>query len=157
VATTVTCAARSSPTIDNNRSIIVDTPKFTDLRNSTRLPRTPIRSAAALCPNLEVAGVLAYPALMDNTFKIELVNDNEYAVRSLAEGQPVESLFRIDPDYLDRIGLATADGKRVVEETARFLAEHQPVIDFPPMIDIEDITAAYEDYPQQLRNRRGME
>jgi hypothetical protein len=111
----------------------------------------------ALCPNLEVAGVRAYPALMDNTFKIELVNDNEYAVRSEAEGQSVESLFRIDPDYLDRIGLGKADGKRVVEETARFLAEHQPVIDFPPMIDLEDISAAYEDYPQQLRSRLGME
>jgi hypothetical protein len=94
---------------------------------------------------------------MDNTFEIELVNDNEYAVRSEAEGQSVESLFRIDPDYLDRIGLAEADGKRVVEETARFLAKHQPVIDFPPMIDLEDIAAAYEDYPQQLRNRLGKE
>ena len=92
---------------------------------------------------------------MDNTFKIELVNDNEYSVRSEAEGQPVESLFRTDPDFLEGIGLAGADGKRVVEETARFLAEHQPVIDFPPLIDLEDIAAAYDDYPQQLRNRLG--
>lgn len=122
-----------------------------------RLPRTAIGGAAALCPNLEVAGVRAYPAFMDNTFKIELVNDNEYAVRSESEGQSVESLFRIDPDYLDRIGLAKADGKRVVEETARFLAEHQPVIDFPPVIDLEDIAAAYDDYPQQLRDRLGKE
>jgi hypothetical protein len=94
---------------------------------------------------------------MDITFKIELVNDNEYAVRSEAEGQSVESLFRTDPDYLESIGLAEADGKRVVEETARFLAEHQPVIDFPPLIDLEDIAAAYDDYPQQLRNRLGKE
>jgi hypothetical protein len=68
---------------------------------------------------------------MDNTFKIELVNDNEYTVQAEAEGQKVESLFRTDPDYLARIGLGEADGKRVVEETARFLSEHQPVIDFP--------------------------
>jgi hypothetical protein len=94
---------------------------------------------------------------MDITFKIELVNDNEYAVRSEAEGQSVESLFRTDPHYLQSIGLAEADGKRVVEETARFLAEHQPVIDFPPLIDLEDIAAAYDDYPQQLRNRLGKE
>lgn len=108
-------------------------------------------------PALEVAAVQAYPAFMDNTFEIELVNDNEYAVRSKAEGQTVESLFRTDPDYLERIGLAKADGKRVVEETVRFLAEHQPVIDFPPMIDLEDIAAAYEDYPQQLRSRLEMD
>lgn len=92
---------------------------------------------------------------MDNIFKIELVNDNEYAVRSEAEGQTVESVFRTDPDYLESIGLAGAEGKRVVEETARFLAEHQPVIDFPSMVDLEDIAAAYEDYPQQLRTRLG--
>jgi hypothetical protein len=92
---------------------------------------------------------------MDNTFKVELVNDNEYAVRSEAEGQSVESLFRTDPDYLESIGLAEADGQQVVEETARFLAEHQPVIDFPPVIDLEDIAAAYDDYPQQLRQRLG--
>jgi hypothetical protein len=110
----------------------------------------------ALC-DLEVTVVRAYPAVMDNAFKIELVNDNEYAVRSESEGQPVESLFRTDPDYLETIGLAEADGKRVVEETARFLAEHQPVIDFPPVVDLEDIAAAYEDYPQKLRNRLGME
>lgn len=92
---------------------------------------------------------------MDNTFRIELVNDNEYTVRSESEGQQVESLFRNDPDYLASIGLGGADGKRVVEETARFLAEHQPVIDFPPMVDLQDVAAAYEDYPQQLRNRLG--
>jgi hypothetical protein len=107
--------------------------------------------------NLEVTVVQAYPAVMDNTFKIELVNDNEYAVRSESEGQAVESLFRTDPDYLESIGLADTDGKRVVEETARFLAEHQPMIDFPPVVDLEDIAAAYEDYPQSLRNRLGME
>jgi hypothetical protein len=95
----------------------------------------------------------AYAAFLDhNTFRIDLVNDNEYTVRAEAEGQTVESLFRTDPDYLERIGLAEADGKRVVEETARFLAEHQPVIDFPPMIDLEDIAAAYEDFAQQLQN-----
>jgi hypothetical protein len=104
--------------------------------------------------HLEVPPAGAYAAFMDhNTFRIDLVNDNEYTVRAEAEGQTVESLFRTDPDYLERIGLAEADGKRVVEETARFLAEHQPVIDFPPMIDLEDIAAAYEDFAQQLRKR----
>ncbi|MCA4131586.1 hypothetical protein [Arthrobacter sp. M4] len=90
---------------------------------------------------------------MDNTFKIELVNDNEYLVRSDSEGHTVESLFRTDPGFLEEIGLAHAQGERVVEETAHFLAAHQPVIDFPPMIDLEDIAAAYEDFPEHLRNR----
>ena len=105
-------------------------------------------------PHLEEPPFRAYSAFMDhNIFKIDLVSDNEYTVRAEAEGQTVESLFRTDPDYLERIGLAEADRKRVVEETARFLAEHQPVIDFPPMIDLEDIAAAYEDFAQQLQKR----
>jgi hypothetical protein len=59
-----------------------------------------------------VPPVRAYAAFMDhNTFKIDLVNDNEYTLRAEAEGQTVESLFRTDPDYLERIGLAEADGK----------------------------------------------
>jgi hypothetical protein len=102
----------------------------------------------------ELPPAQAYAAFMEhNTFKIDLVNDNEYTVRAEAEGQTVESLFRTDPDYLDRIGLAEFDGKRVVEEAARFLAEHQPVIDFPSVIDLEDIAAAYEDFAQQLQKR----
>jgi hypothetical protein len=28
------------------------------------------------------------------------------------------------------------------------LAEHQPVIDFPPLVDLEDNAAAYDDYPR---------
>ena len=63
----------------------------------------------------ELPPAQAYAAFMEhNTFKIDLVNDNEYTVRAEAEGQTVESLFRTDPDYLDRIGLAEFDGKRVV-------------------------------------------
>jgi hypothetical protein len=123
-------------------------------RCQIRFIRTPAQSGRQ-DPSLEVADAVAYPALMDNTFNIVLVNESEYAVRTEADGQSVESLFRVDPDYLDRIGLAQIDGARVVEETAYFLAEHQPVIDFPPMVDLEDIAAAYEDFPQQLRKRLG--
>lgn len=65
----------------------------------------------------------------------------------------MESLFRIDPTFLGHIGLGRVDRKRVVEGTARFLAAHQSVIDFPTMMDLEDIAAAYEDFPQKLRDR----
>jgi len=132
-------------------------PKPTSSRHLGSSPSWPTRIAVLINRDLELALFGAYPAFMDNTFKIELVNDNEYTVQAEAEGQTVESLFRTDPDYLARIGLAEADGKRVVEETARFLSEHQPVIDFPSVVDLEDIAAAYEDYPQQLRNRLEIE
>lgn len=89
---------------------------------------------------------------MSHTFDIEQVSDHEYRVSTEAEGQRVESHFRMNPDLLDQLELAGADEAAVVEGTAQFLAQHQSVIDFPPMVDLEDIMATYEDYPQQLRD-----
>ncbi|WP_043443015.1 MULTISPECIES: hypothetical protein [Arthrobacter] len=88
---------------------------------------------------------------MSASFDITRVSDNEYRVRTEAEGQPVESLFRMNPDLQGRLGTADADEVTVVEATARFLARHQSVIDFPPMIDLEDILATYDDAPEQIQ------
>ena len=90
---------------------------------------------------------------MEQQFDIELVNQNEYRVSAEAEGQNVESLIRSDPGFLAGIGLGSFEEQAVIEETSRFLAEHQSVIDFPPVIDLEDIAAAYDDYADQLRAR----
>jgi hypothetical protein len=46
-----------------------------------------------------------------DTFKIDHVNDNEYTWRRKKMGRFVESLFRTDPDSLERTGLAEVDGK----------------------------------------------
>lgn len=90
---------------------------------------------------------------MDNSFKIKLVNANEYLVRADAEGQTVESLVRLNPDFLEEIGLGNRDEQKIIEETLQFMAEHQSVIDFPPMVDLEDVAAAYSDYASELRRR----
>lgn len=91
-------------------------------------------------------------AVMSDTFDIEQVSEHEYRVSTKAEGQTVESLFRMNPDLLDQLELAGVDEAAVVEGTAQFLTQHQSVIDFPPMIDLEDIMATYENFPQQLRD-----
>lgn len=88
---------------------------------------------------------------MSASFDITRVNDNEYRVRTEAEGQSVESLFRMNPDLQGRLGTPDADELAVVEATAQFLARHQSVIDFPPMIDLEDILATYDDAPEQIQ------
>ncbi|PPB48294.1 hypothetical protein C4K88_15190 [Arthrobacter pityocampae] len=88
---------------------------------------------------------------MSASFDITRVNDNEYRVRTEAEGQSVESLFRMNPDLQGRLGGPEADEVAVVEATARFLSRHQSVIDFPPMIDLEDILATYDDAPEQIQ------
>ncbi|MFP3675337.1 hypothetical protein SB724_21210, partial [Bacillus sp. SIMBA_031] len=69
------------------------------------------------------------------------------------EGQSGESLVHTSPDFLADAGLDAFEEKVVVEETTTFLAEHQPVIDFPQTVDLEEIAAAYPDYTEQLKAR----
>ncbi|HEX5114626.1 MAG TPA: hypothetical protein VFW65_05455 [Pseudonocardiaceae bacterium] len=84
-------------------------------------------------------------------FVIELVTEHDYLVRVDADGDTVQAEFYLDPDLLQRLGVPDADERQVVEQTAMFLAERQPVIDFPSMVDLADVLAAYVDYPQRLR------
>ena len=88
---------------------------------------------------------------MSASFDITRVSDHEYRVRTEAEGQSVESLFRMNPDLQGRLGTQDAEEVAVVEATALFLSRHQSVIDFPPMIDLEDILATYDDAPEQIQ------
>jgi hypothetical protein len=34
--------------------------------------------------------------------------------------------------------------------------EHQPVFDLPPMVDLDDMAAAFDDFPARLRQRMGL-
>lgn len=77
--------------------------------------------------------------------------EHEYLVRADSDGESIESRFRVDPGVLEQLGLEGADERQVVRQTAVFLAGHQPVIDFPPMLDLADVLASYDDYPEQLR------
>jgi hypothetical protein len=90
---------------------------------------------------------------MEKSFDVELVNQDEYLVRWGSEGQTGESVFRITPEFLTDARLDGQDGQLITEEAANFLAEHQPVIDFPQTVDLEEIAAAYPDFAQQLRSR----
>ena len=92
-------------------------------------------------------------APMTASFDITRVSDNEYRVRTEAEGQSVESLFRMNPDLQEQLGLPDTDETTIVRGTAQFLSTHQSVIDFPPMIDLEDILATYDDFPEKLRDQ----
>ncbi|GAA2855460.1 hypothetical protein [Paenarthrobacter ilicis] len=90
---------------------------------------------------------------METTFDIEPVNQNEYLVRWASEGQTGESLVHTNPDFLAEAGLDGSDEQKIVEETTAYMAEHQPVIDFPQTVDLEEIAAAYGDYAEKLKSR----
>lgn len=83
-------------------------------------------------------------------FVVEPIAEHDYLVQVEADGDDVRSEFYLDADLLDRLDVPGADERQVVERTVVFLAEHQPVADFPPMVDLADVLAAYDDYPRRL-------
>ncbi|MCD9877994.1 hypothetical protein [Streptomyces guryensis] len=56
-------------------------------------------------------------------------------------------------DVMEALGADDAAEPRVVRETAAFLLDHQPVIDLPPLIDLDDVVAACDGYLEELRRR----
>jgi transketolase len=92
---------------------------------------------------------------MPEHLSIELVVDHEYRIRIDDHGDTAESQFVVSPGVLAELGFNPGDEQRIVEHTARFLADHEPVIDFPALVYLDEVAAAYRDYPDDLRRRLG--
>lgn len=90
---------------------------------------------------------------MAKQFQIESLGDHDYIVRAQHKTGVTESRVQADPSVIDRLDLPMEKEQRVVEETAAFLAERQPVVDLPQLIDLEDVAAAYDDYLDELSRR----
>ncbi|MCZ4097436.1 hypothetical protein G3I60_07225 [Streptomyces sp. SID13666] len=91
---------------------------------------------------------------MSEQFQIEPMGDHDYLVRTWYSGDVIESRFQASPAVVDQVGAAEADEQRVIEETALYLAERQPVMDFPPMVDLDDVAAVYGDHYIDELSRR---
>jgi hypothetical protein len=90
---------------------------------------------------------------MSEQLQVEPLGDHDYLVRARHSGGVIESRFQASPAILDQLQLPETDEQRVVEETAVFLAERQPIIDFPQMVDLEDVATAYGDYLDEMSHR----
>ncbi|WP_316528416.1 hypothetical protein [Kitasatospora brasiliensis] len=91
---------------------------------------------------------------MTATVHVESLGDHEYLVRVRKGAEEATTRLQAGEGALDQLDLPGADEVRVVQETMAFLAERQPVIDIPPMIDLDDLAAAYGDlYIEDLRRR----
>ncbi|TKA03160.1 hypothetical protein [Actinacidiphila oryziradicis] len=86
-------------------------------------------------------------------FQIEPLEDHGYLAAIRGGAQRAEVEFRATPDVMEALGIHDAAEQCAVRETAAFLCDHQPVIDLPPLIDLEDVAAAYDDYIEELRRR----
>ena len=86
-------------------------------------------------------------------YGVQPLGDHEYLLRVPGGASEAEFRFRASPNVLQDLGADGAAEQLVVRETAAFLLEHQPVMDLPPMIDLEDVAAAYDGYLDELRER----
>lgn len=85
--------------------------------------------------------------------RVESLGDHEYLVAVVSGAQSAESRFRATADVMTELGAGDDAEQRVVRESAAFLLDHQPLTDLPPMIDLEDVAAAYDGYLDDLRLR----
>ncbi|MFF2628565.1 hypothetical protein [Kitasatospora sp. CB02891] len=88
--------------------------------------------------------------------RVEPLGDREYLVRVEQGSAQASTQVRVTDGVFDRTGLPEVEEGRVVHETVAFLIERQPVIDIPPMIDLDDLADAYGDsYLEELERRLG--
>ena len=88
---------------------------------------------------------------MTEPVTIESQGDHEYLVRLSGEDEVVESWFRVTPEVLAQMQLGDVEEASVVRRTVEFLLRHQGVPDFPVVVELEDVIAAYADYEKALR------
>lgn len=92
---------------------------------------------------------------MSELFEVEPLGDHEFLLRVRAGEETVESTFRASASITEELHVASADEQRLVERTAEFLIERQPVIDLPPFVDLDDVAASYGDYLELIGRRLG--
>ncbi|RKE16937.1 hypothetical protein [Streptomyces sp. TLI_171] len=86
--------------------------------------------------------------------RVESLGDREYLVRVEEETTEASTRVRVTDAVVERPGVGAAEESRIVRETVAFLIERQPVIDIPPMIDLDDLADAYgEAYLADLERR----
>ncbi|MBR7838759.1 hypothetical protein KDL01_36160 [Actinospica durhamensis] len=88
---------------------------------------------------------------MAENIEVEPLGEHDYLVRARYPEGVAESRFRAGPNLLEQLGASPADEQRLVEHSASYLLAHQPVIDLPPMVDLEDLAAVYDGYLAEMR------
>ncbi len=87
---------------------------------------------------------------MTDPFRIEPQGESEFLVRLRGDGAETESWFRLSPGLREELGL-DVDDEELVRRTVTFLLGHQDAADFPDIVEVEDVAAAYPDYLDAVR------
>ena len=78
--------------------------------------------------------------------QVEPQGEHEYVVRLHSGGNVVESWVRVTPEIRDQLGATEAGEERLVHRTVTFLLRYQDAADFPAVVELEDVLAAYGGY-----------
>ena len=87
---------------------------------------------------------------MSDPFEIEPQGESEFVVRLRGDGVETQSWFRLSPGLREELDL-DVDDEELVRRTVRFLLGHQDAADFPDIVEVEDVAAAYPDYLDAVR------
>ena len=71
---------------------------------------------------------------MSERFRIEPMGDHDYLAHARHSAGVIR--FRASPAVVGELDAAEADEQRVIEETALYLGERQPVSGLPAMVDL---------------------
>lgn len=83
---------------------------------------------------------------------IEGLGGRRYLAHFVGGEEPVVSELEGSSEILDRLGLQDTDELRLMQATAKFLLSRQLAVDLPPVIDLDDVVAGYDDYIELMRN-----
>ena len=84
---------------------------------------------------------------------IETQCEHQYVVR-LRDGEDhCVSWFHINPALLEEVDAGGGGEERLVRRTAEYLVARQSVSDFPTIVELEDVIAAYDDYVDAMTRR----
>lgn len=86
-------------------------------------------------------------------FQVEALGEHEYLVTIRNGEESSQSRLLASQGILEQLGVDSSMEQTVIRETTAFLLEHQPAVDLPPAIDLDDVAAAYDDYVEELRLR----
>jgi hypothetical protein len=92
---------------------------------------------------------------MTDVLDIEPQGEHQFVVRLSRREEAVESWFNLSPSVLDDLGVREEDEEELVRRTVAYLLQHQDVADFPTIVELEDVIATYDDYPDVVRAPTG--
>ncbi len=86
---------------------------------------------------------------------IEDGGPEDFLVRGRQDGEPVDVRLHVEPVSLSRWGLGHIAPREVVDVTMAYLLGHQRLDELPPLVDLEEVAAAYDGFEAHLLERLG--